>query len=518
MNTRTIVGIMCLFLGLFFLYPDALLANEKAVYVGKIEVTGTKVLSPKTFSSILKEYEEKELTLGQMEKLTALISDVYKKKGYIIAKAYIPEQKFSDGILKVAVLEGRIGEVKITGEHKYYPDDFIRMHFNPVTEKEVLNQDALERAVLLLNDYPKLHVTTWLQPGQEPGTTDIIVKADNSMPINLTVDYNNFGSKFVSRDRYGATVDFGNFLRNGALFSVRGVSGDDPSDLFYWRASYALPINAVGTKFNMYYAKGDFDVVREFGDLGMKGESESFGASVTHPFIKKTFLGLTGEIGMDFKDTEQFLLHTRTSNDQIRTAKAGLIYESTDTTGRNYGTFYVTQGLGNSLGGMKNNADDASRLGADNRFTRLNLDFMRLQKLAAPLYVIVKVSGQWSSDPLTVSEAFIIGGADSVRGFPSGEYVGDSGYTASAEFRYSPLSNRNIFQIAGFIDTGYVDLKRPQAGENDHKSITGGGGGVRFNLPYDFNIRADIGWPLDPSSSSDKGTGPIVCLQATKKF
>ncbi len=72
--------------------------------------------------------------------------------------------------------------------------------------------------------------------------------ANNSLPINATLDYNNFGSRFVGRDRFGVAFDVGNLIKEGAILSARGVMGSDPDKMLYGRGAYSIPLNTLGTK------------------------------------------------------------------------------------------------------------------------------------------------------------------------------------------------------------------------------------------------------------------------------
>ena len=496
--------------------PSAKISFNQAVPdYSNNSITGNMIIGVDTLYPIIKSYEGRRVALSELQKVAAPITEVYKKRGYILAKAYIPEQKVVNGVVEIAVLEGRIGEIKVDGSHKYYSSEFIKKHFK--FKNNTFNQDELERALLVLNEYPRLHVKAALQPGKETGTTDIVITAENAMPVNLTLDYNNFGSKYVSRSRFGATLDVGNLLMEGAIFSIRGVSGDNPDDMFFGRASYSIPLNTKGTRLGVYYANGDYELGREFAVLKMKGKIESYGIYASHPFIKKRIQSLTAEMGFDVKDTTQEILGTEVSKDKLRSLRGGITYEETDTTGRTFASLFITQGLGNNLGAMDNNSRFASRLGADNRFTKANIDLMRVQRILPPVFLILKGSGQWTSDSLVAIEQFTIGGADTVRGYSLGEYSGDDGYNMTGEFRISPFENKEIAQLALFIDHGWYNIKSPAVGQTKNDSLTGGGAGLRFSLPYDINIRFDVGFPIDPSSSSE-GSEPIYYFQIVKKF
>ena len=52
----------------------------------------------------------------------------YRKKGCTLALAYVPQQEVKFGVVELAVLEGRIGDITVSG-NKYYSSSFIKGHF-----------------------------------------------------------------------------------------------------------------------------------------------------------------------------------------------------------------------------------------------------------------------------------------------------------------------------------------------------------------------------------------------------
>jgi hemolysin activation/secretion protein len=118
---------------------------------------------------------------------------------------------------------------------------------------------------------------------------------------------------------------------------------------------------------------------------------------------------------------------------------------------------------------------------------------------------------------LTATEEFYIGGADSVRGYPPGEFLGDDGYSVSTELRVSPLLNQEILQLALFVDHGAVSIKDPPPGIKKNQQLTGAGFGFRSNLPYNINGRLDVGFPVEPAKASSGGR-PTLYIQAGVRF
>ncbi len=493
---------------------------DKTIYVEKFIFSGNSVISAAELGGVVKEYEGKNLSFSDIQKVANLVTEEYRRRNHITAKAYVPEQKVGNNVIKIAVQEGKIGTVKVQGSHPYYSTEFIEKHFAPVQKESSFDQDSLERALLVLNDYPKLKVTAVLVPGSEPGTSDIVVTADNSLPVSLTLDYNNFGSRYVSgRSRFGATLDIGNLIKEGSILSIKGQTGERPDEFWYGRAYYSIPLNTLGTRLAAYYSYGNINVGHEFEVLDINGKSSNFGLTISHPFIKKRIETLIAEFGFDYKDSKLYTIDdTLLNHDKISTLRLGLNYDRTDTSGRTFASLYLTQGLGHNLGGMDDDdARMASRLGADNSFTKLNANVIRLQKLSPSFYFVAKGSGQWASGSLVVSEQYYVGGQDSVRGYVQGERAGDSGYSLTGELRISPFTNKDMVQFVVFADNGTAYVRNPPVGFEKHYSMTGVGGGLRLNLPYEFNVKADLGFPIFPSTTLN-GDHTMFYLQVSKRF
>jgi hemolysin activation/secretion protein len=197
----------------------------------------------------------------------------------------------------------------------------------------------------------------------------------------------------------------------------------------------------------------------------------------------------------------------------------------------------LTQGLGGLFGGTENRSALTSRPGADDLFTKANVEWTRVRSIHQPYFIphpfslLLSGSAQISSNRLVVGEQFVVGGPDSVRGYPVGESLGDHGYRLSSEIRISPFTDPEKIQAAFFIDHGGGFTR-----ENEH-FLTGIGFGARFNygslvilrepdtesqapgynLHYRFHVRADLGFPVGDRFVS-QSSGPVFYLQAVGRF
>src|SRR5690606_9230502 len=156
----------------------------------------------------------------------------------------------------------------------------------------------------------------------------------------------------------------------------------------------------------------------------------------------------------------------------------------------------------------------ASRLGASGQFDKLSLSLQRYQRITQNHALLLRASGQYSSDLLVSLEQFSIGGPDTVRAYPGAEFFGDTGGFASVEwiinapgFAARPaIGGRNwgqILQLSLFVDYAAGKLNEVLPGEDDHAELGGAGIGLQLNLPNRFLARFDVARPIDGPKASN---------------
>ncbi|MFH0796662.1 MAG: ShlB/FhaC/HecB family hemolysin secretion/activation protein [Candidatus Omnitrophota bacterium] len=492
------------------------------IMVRDIVVTGNTVFSDQVLAKMVAPYENNKWTLSELKKVADAITGLYRKDGYFLAHAFLPVQEIKNGVVEITVLEGVCGEVSING-NKHYRTSFINRYFAAVRKEGAIKYSTLERALLLLNDNTKLSSDVTLKAGKEKGATDLYLNVKDKRPVKGYLDYNNFGSRYAGPERVGLNLDIGDLTGHGDTFSLRGIGGFT-DNLYYGKAGYTLPLNYYGTKLGVSYSKSGYEVGKEFETLDMRGEGDIYNVVLTHPWLRSSTKNLNFEISFDYKDIHNFVFSdVETNNDILSILNLGLNFDKIDgffTGGKNYLSLYVNQGFPDCMDSLGEDDPLASRPQAETggEFTKLKLDLSRIQKLRSWGYLVLRGSGQLTDDDLVPAEQFSVGGVDNVRGYPVTEYLGDSGYTASAELRL-PLFKSRIqerMQLGFFVDHGENFLNTELPGEIEEE-ITGVGTGLRLSLPAETFLRVECAWPIN---GPDPSTGDTVTwyIQAVKFF
>ena len=106
---------------------EEVVAPEKEgdrVFIKEIKVVGVTIFSEDEIRSITSDFENRELSLREIYKIANLITDLYRKNGYVTSRAYIPPQPLSKGTLEIRVLEGKMGNLEIKN-NKYFSSKLL---------------------------------------------------------------------------------------------------------------------------------------------------------------------------------------------------------------------------------------------------------------------------------------------------------------------------------------------------------------------------------------------------------
>ncbi len=504
-------------------YKDA----EK-IFVKRFTVEGAGLIDEQTIRPLIEPFENRRLSLQEISDAAEKITGAYRQRGYLIAYAFVPVQEIKDDTVAIKVIEGRIGDISVSG-NKRYSNRFIVKHLEQVRKDPSLKEDRLERAILLLNEYPALNVKTSLRAGKKPGTTDILATASDKRYISMGLGYDNFGASTISKHRASLSLEAGSLIVDGDLLMLRGVTGLDRIDfnrLSYGRAEYLIPVNHNGTRLGVYYADNVYEAGEYLIPLDINGKAHTAGVYLTHPFIKQRDRALEVRAGFDYKDTYDYMLDSLNSKDNVRSLNVGASYTFFDNfKGRNAISVTWHQGIPYLFGGTGRDGTGTSRLGASGGFTKFTGDIARTQMIGEYSYALFRASGQLSGEELFSVEQFGIGGMGTVRGFDPSMYSGDSGYILGAELYFSPLyPDKKIFgrkigemlKLVLFIDHGGVYRNNVQPGEYKEAYLTSAGAGIRVYGGNLFSFRVDCAVPR--INGNFNAGNSVYYLQAMMNF
>lgn len=504
------------------------MGGEKA-RINAVKITGNTVISSRTLKQGLKQFMGEELTMKEIHEMCLTIQAKYAKRGYFLARAYVPPQELQDNTLTIDVIEGTLGKIFVVG-NEYYGENFVARYFKKYENKPI-NYDQILKALLLLDENSDLDVGAVFKKGTEFGTADLIVQVKDCRPMHLMIDHNNYGSDHTSRHRTGARFDWGNLIMNGDMLTLIEVVGSPIESLNFSSAIYHIPINTYGSSFDLSYLFADFKTDK-VNHIKYKGLSHIATARFEQALHRTRKLNTDFFTTFDFKQIQNFGGGIESSYDKLRVLTGGIQIDYIDGwRGRNL--FLVSGGWGipKILGGSGVNDKHDSRVHGGGRFVKLNGGWRRLQKLPYQCFLLLNTQMQYSFNKLPLPEQIYVGGIDNVRGYQLAAGIGDHGLYANLELRVPPPFLRrhkipwtettwgDFVQFVGFVDHGQTfahgqDILREVGIRNGKKKkehvhydravLTSAGYGARLYGPWKFEWSLDVGYPLTDQHRSSE--------------
>ena len=460
-------------------------------FVRKIKITGNTLISSEELAPLLDVGEGDEMTLGILTLHANEVTSVYAARGYFLARAFIPAQKFKDGVVTLQVMEGKLGAIEVNENKKIASEQFLQRMVS-LRDEEVLNESALERVLLELNSLMGVQVRSVLRPGELPGTTDMVLNVKEGRSYTASVDTDNFGSRFTGKVRMGASVSVANLFKLGDQFSFRVVQSEQGQD--YFQPSFLFPVTNRGTTVKFSFTHSEHDLGQNLSNLRAGGSSQIFAAEVSHPLLRSRTQQLFAKAGLEARNYTNEQLGQNTSDDRMFDIYLGIGGNYSDPfQGRNFFDITAKSGFTETDNEEKLN----SRTNGQGDLTVFSGSLTRYQN-ASQLhknllgYFILKATGQFATARVLSPDQTSVGGSGSVRGFPLSEASGDHGYTFSMEYNMPwpwkfpigpgwPTMDK-AFTLIGFIDHGKVFVEDSEPGE-DHQALTGAGLGFKINIP-----------------------------------
>ena len=451
-----------------------------SITVKQFRFAGNTLLSAAQLTPVLAGYLNRPLSFTQLEEAAVEVATTYRNAGWLV-RAFLPKQDVTDGVLTIHIVEARFGGASLDGTEprrlKFAQVQRIFAVQQPTGQ--LLNADALDRALLLADDLPGVAVAGNLVQGLNEGETGISLKLSDEALASVEASVDNAGSRSTGPERLNATLYLSSPAGWGDQIAATATHTEG-SD--YLRTGTTVPLGNDGWRAGASVSYLRYRLVApEFAALNGLGTSDSVGLEASYPLIRSRARNLSLNLNLERKR------FNNESNEQVQSdytsnsASVGLSGNSFDTAGGGgANSASLTLVAGTMALGSLQAGENAEREGS---FTKLRYALSRQQTLSNALSLYGNLSGQSASTTLDSSERLSLGGNGGVRAYPSGEATGSNGQLAALELRWrvSPSAT-----VTGFYDWGHVS----NDDGSPSYSLQGAGLGVSWQTPVGATLKA----------------------------
>lgn len=466
--------------------PDGALPQAAQRFLlNRIETTPqSAILSAADIAAITSKYQGRQVSMKDLDAMLAEFNAAYAARGYITGRAVLPPQKVVSGIVRVQLIEARVGRVIVEDNHGTKSAYFVdRLGVQP---GDLIQVGEVNRTLVRFNATNDVKVKALLRPGETFGTSDLVVQVQPVPLFNFAITEDDAGLGTTGRERVGASETV------SSVFGYRDpltIGGSWSDGMWAGFLSYNFPLTDGGLRLGPEISYDSIRVRQSaVQKLALNGSFYDLSLRLSHPLYAGERFLWSGYMAPHFQESTLESQSYPISNIPVRSLELGTSLQHSDAHG------FLVANASASAGDY-----NAGRL---NAFVKFNGSASRFQTLGKGVVAILRAQGQAKAadpTPLPPSQQFQIGGLSTVRGYPEGSFIGDTGYALSAEVDSPlPFRSKKFFgvrwgdrlQAAAFVD--HAGLLAPHT-----IYLTGTGGGLIVKLSRYFQARVYLGTPLE---------------------
>lgn len=505
----TMLGIS---LGMAGLLPALAQQQPASLLIREYRVQGSKLLSPLEIEEAVYPYLGPGRTADDVEQARATLEKAFRAKGYQTVAVQIPAQDPRSGVIRLEVVEGRIGRLRVTGARHFLPSR-IKDGAPSLAEGSVPDFAKVKAEIIALNRLADRTVKPQLRPGVEPGTYDVDLEVEDKSPLHGSLELNNRYSPNTTQTRLNGAISYGNLFQLGHTLGLDfQIAPENPDDALVYSGYY---LARVSDKLSLMVqaTKQDSDI-STLGGAAVAGRGEIFGLRALFDLPGTDSFYQTFALGMDWKSFDEDLTVAGvTGNTPIEyfpiSANYGASWIKKESfTQANLSLNFHLRGMGGDQQEF-----DSKRYQADGSYIYLRGDLSHTRDLKDGSQLFGKVQGQLSSQPLVNSEQLSGGGLGNARGYLEATALGDNGIFATAEYRTSSFIGKkdskgkqaDEWRVHAFVDGGTLAVLKPLPSQKSFYNFLSAGAGTRFRFREHYNGSLDVAVPFTTQSDAESG-------------
>jgi len=474
--------------------PARIQQDAVTTHINKVEFSNSEIFTEEEISEFKSLLENKDATAEDINNFVEIINQQYRNREIITARANL--ESLEGGVLKIELMEAKIGKIFIEG-NKFNRKWFLKKQISS-KPSDVLNIQKLEDDLRTFNQNARsVKLSAKLKPGEEYGTTDIVLNAEEEFPFHFAASWDSFGRETTGLLRGGLMISSDSlFGFQDRLTSAVNIARSSVSPF----VDYNVPINRKGTRVGASYMYGKSKITSgEYSDYDLNADTSVYSTYLTHPLINTQKTQLSLNTSANIKVSTADIAGFEYTNYKDYNLSVGLGGRYNFQNSLLFGSIYSVTGLIH---------DDLRS--ETNGFTKINAETYYVHYLPKNIIATFKAGGQYTPNDVPFVEQYQIGGMSSVRGYSESLLLGANSYYASLEMLFPipflpeeikiPFKEsakyrlKDSIKFAVFLDNGAVFPHKTSTKSSNFLSSVGAG--FRIAISKYLTARVYLGVPL----------------------
>jgi hemolysin activation/secretion protein len=171
-------------------------------------IEGNTVLSPAEFG-MLSNYTGTNITFPQLREGLGKLQLRYSELGFSTINVTLPQQKPTNGVIRVKIIEGRLSDIVVRENH-YFSSNNVMRALPSLQTNILLNTKWFQPELDQANANRDRQIYPVISPGPEPGTTELELKVKDQLPLHGRVEVNNKSTPGTPLLRLDTAIQYNN--------------------------------------------------------------------------------------------------------------------------------------------------------------------------------------------------------------------------------------------------------------------------------------------------------------------
>ncbi len=459
---------------------------------------------------LVKEQREKRgITLGQIETVANTITQFYRERGFVLAKAYIPKQQVRDGVVNLTLLLGMLGEVQVSG-NKRYSTKTLTSVFNDTMGKPVTSA-GIEEKLFLINDYPGIFVDGHFEPGTQVGDTRLNVTVKDEARYNADLRIDNHGTENTGLNRLYADVKLNNPLGLADKLQASVLTASQPSNTNYWQIDYQMKLFGARTRIGFDASENQYivDQTELLRSSILRGDVQLTGVTGTYIHRRTRTNNSTVELRYEVIKSDIQLGTNPTQgdglDDKLKNTSLAYRFDMLQEEKKHYHQGQLKLTSGSFVYGADPGQDEAYKI-LTAGYSLLN--FWKIPLVNADTRLVYRTEAQYSGINLSGIMRFSLSGPTRARAYTPGFFTADDAvflgfdwiFNSPGFFDFNITKSINVREITKpFLFVDYAYGRQIALNERDPDSsakLVDAGFGFKFSRGKSFSGNLLMAFPI----------------------
>ncbi len=167
--------------GLVFLPTPNDVKPEGAKIKDGVELSAVNIPDAEAYRKLASGYLGKKFTKGQLDDLIAKTVLYYRDHDRPVVDVIVPEQDITNGVVQVVILEGKVGQVSVSG-NRWFSNSILTDDLR-AKPGETMRASRLQSDLDWINQNPFRSANLFFSPGAGLGGYRFGIEGEGSLPI-----------------------------------------------------------------------------------------------------------------------------------------------------------------------------------------------------------------------------------------------------------------------------------------------------------------------------------------------